>query len=316
MPNKTKIRFQNPNFRRKLQEARDYKRYYKKIPETKMGIFLAFLHLDSIFGKTIAFMIFLLFIYFIYAPNFLTVKRVEISGADANAKPTVEADIKEYFKSSRFWPQSNLLLLSKKNLSIYLISKNKAVTQVAYIGKDFPSNLSVKIEQRYDKFLLKNPNGAYVLSNDGFVDKQLALENLSSTNTPYSGLIPILSEKDEQLYQGQRPQDEEYFKNLNQILSLSEKDGRKITAIEIESFEHANVSANFFEGYQIKFDVNSDLPKIFSQLRLLLKQAGEGRISGVKYIDMRVKDRGYVCYKEALCAQEAPVGTTTPAVLN
>ncbi len=265
-------------------------------------------------GKSLAFAITLLLIYLVYAPNFLTVKNIKIDGAEDREKEYIVNSINDYLASRAFWPQSNLLLLSKKELSAYLTLKNKPVARVISIEKNFPSTLNVKIEKRYDKFLLKNQSGAYTLSNDGLTGKQLRMEDLSETNTPYSNLIPLSSQKNQQFYEGQRPQDAEYFKNLNEILSLSEKDGRKITGIEIESFEQPNISAVFKEGYRIKFDVNSDLQKIFSQLRLLLKQVGVGRINGIKYIDMRVKDKGYVCYKDAACATdkiEVPLDTTT-----
>jgi len=58
------------------------------------------------------------------------------------------------------------------------------------------------------------------------------------------------------------------------------------------------------KGFIIKLDIYSDLEKTLSQLKLLLKEIGEGRMEGLKYIDARLLDKAYVCYKDAKCAQE------------
>ena len=104
-------------------------------------------------------------------------------------------------------------------------------------------------------------------------------------------------------------------KNLNEILYKSEHFlQNSATEIQIETLEHPDLQIITRFGFTIKFDINSDLNKVFEQLKLLQKEIGEARINGIKYIDMRVKDKGYVCYKDALCSQEttAPKATSTP----
>lgn len=313
-----KIRFQNPDFRRKLQQARGYKRSIKKIPATKMGIFLASLGLTGVIAKVATFLALLLLIYLIYAPNFLTVAKVEIRGADGTVKKSILKTIADYSGSKALWPQSNLLLLSKKNLAGYLSQKNLWVNQVIKIEKHFPSSLIVEIERRYDKFLLKSGSGIYVVANDGLVSKQLTLEDLTAASSTLSALVAVNLREEKTFYEKQRLADAGYFDSLNEILNRAQNDLQNpLAGVELENFENPNMAAKTAAGFIIKFDVNSDLAKIFSQLKLLLKDIGESRISGVKYIDMRIKNRGYVCYKDAACARETAViietATSTPS---
>lgn len=316
MFNKTKIRFQNPNFRRKLKTARGYKRSIKKIPSSKLGIFLAFLHLDGLFAKITIFFVLLATVYILFAPNFLTIKHIEILGANKAAKVEIENSIKNFFSSKPFWPQGNLLLLSKNDLSQYLISKSQQTSKVLKIDKDFPSKLIIEIEERFDKFLLKNSQSRYVISNDGLITKQLNLEGLSAATTS-SALIDINLKEEKKFLEKQRASDVSYFENLNQILNKAQSELQNpIAEIELESFEHPDFEARTQSGFFIKFDVNSDLQKTFWQLKLLLKEVGEARINGVKYIDMRIKDRGYVCYKDAKCAEANPISTASSTAVH
>lgn len=315
MFDKTKIRFQNPNFRRQLQQARGYKRSIKKIPSSNLGIFLAFLHLDGLFAKITVFFVLLAAAYILFAPNFLAIKHIEILGVNKTAKVEIENSIKKFFPSKPFWPQGNLLLLSKNDLAQYLVSKSQQTSKVLKIDKDFPSKLIIEIEERFDKFLLKNAQSQYLISNDGLITKQLNLEGLSAAAASYSALIDINLNEERKFFEKQRASDAGYFENLNEILRRTEVELQKpIVAIALENFERLDFEARAEGGVVIKFDINSDLQKIFEQLALLLKDIGEAKIKEVKYIDMRIKDRGYVCYKEAKCAQEnsIPTASSTP----
>ena len=303
-----KIRYQNPNFKNKLRDARGYKREYKKIPEGRMGFFLSYLHLDSLLGKVIAFLLLLATAYVLFAPNFLTIKKIEVPNVSETARVEIKNSAKAFLASKPFWPQSNLLLLSKNGLAGYLVSKNRQTSKVVKIEKDFPSTLIIQINERFDAFLLKTPSATYIVSNDGQITRQLSFEDFNSTTSPYSTLIGLNLAEDRAFYEMQAVSDSAYFEAVDEILSRMRGEFQNpITAMNVESFERSDFEAKTQKGYIIKFDANSDLAKIFTQLNLLLKEVGDSRISGVKYIDMRIKDRGYVCYKDAACAQEASV---------
>lgn len=311
-----KIKYQNPQFRRKLQAARGYRRQIKQIPSSKLGIFLAFLRLDSAMAKIFLFITLVLLIYLVYAPNFLTIKNIYIQGANGEAAESIKQSVNDYLSSRSFLPQSNLLLISKKGLADYLISKNPLVKKIISVKKDFPSSLNVEIDERFDKFLLKNVQRIYIISNDGLITKQISLDGLNATATADSALIGINSNEDKIYLEGQRVGDAGYFENLSEIVNKAQSELQNpITGIILENFERPDLEARTQSGFVIKFDINSDLQKTFWQLKLLLKEVGEARMNGVKYIDIRIKDRGYICYKDAPCAREQTIQTasSTPA---
>lgn len=311
-----KIKYQNQNFRQKLKQARGYKRPYKKIPETKVEFFLSMFHLDTFLGKTVAVIVFLALIYIIYIPNFLRIKTVEILGISEVNKPLILKSIEEYFSLNPFIPKRNFLFFSKRGLKNFLAEKNTLVEKVLEINKDFPNKIVIQISERYNKFILQNTNSSYIVSNDGLIVKQLSSEDLNNLSTStLQSLLTLNIKQNNAFYENQKATNDDFFENLNQILNKANSELQNpITQISIENFEHPNFEVKTKKNYTIKFDINSDIQKTFEHLALLLKDIGEDRINGVKYIDMRIKDRGYVCYKDALCASDAlpEKASTTP----
>ncbi|MBI3231764.1 MAG: hypothetical protein HYZ51_01645 [Candidatus Doudnabacteria bacterium] len=319
MPDKTKIRYQNPSFRRKLQQARGYKRPAKKIPQSKMGIFLAKLGLGSYSSKFCAGLLLIVFVYIIFVPNFLNIKTIKIIGLETRAQENALVAVGNYLSSKPFWPQKNLLLLSIKDLSRSLTAKNFGISKVIQIKKVYPSALELYLSERYDKFLLKNLSGVYIVSNDGLIVRQLGLEDSARINpsSTISSLVTINLSQNQIYYEKQAVSDAKYFENLNEFLSLAKNQiNNPILKISLQSFDRPDIEAITSAGYIIKFDINSDASKVFSQLKLLLKETGEAGVSGIKYMDMRIKDRGYICYKDAACANASPAATTTPNIIE
>jgi pilus assembly protein TadC len=74
-----KIRFQKSGFRKNLEEARNYKRQTKKIPETSLGIFLNTVGLGTIWAKIFFALILVFIVYLVFFPNWFTIKTVSYS---------------------------------------------------------------------------------------------------------------------------------------------------------------------------------------------------------------------------------------------
>lgn len=315
-----KIKYQNPHFRQKLQQARSYRREIKKIPSGFVEFFLAFLHLNTFLGKTAAGIGLLLIIYIVYAPNFLTIKTIEIHGSAEPVQATVLKSINEYLISNPLRPQRNFLLLSKNGLANFLTTKNYYVEKVLKIEKKFPDKIIVEIEERYDKFLLKTPENVYVLTDDGLVSRELKNETADPpTTSPPTNLIPLSVKENRAFTKTQAAADAAYFEHLNRIINgINQSLATQVTEIRLENFARSDLEVETQKGFVVKFNITSDLDKVFKQLKPLLRDVGEARISAIKYIDMRIKDRGYVCFKDAACAVETQPkwASTTPDQIN
>lgn len=308
-----KIKFQNPNFRKKLQDARGYKRIAKNIPQTKWGMFFGKIGLSSLRYKIYAGLVLVLAIYFFYVPNLFSVKTVQISGVNEAESESVEKTARDYLAVRFPWSQSNLVLLSKKRLSDYLLKKSGYVSQIVQIGKDFPNTLKVAVSGRYDQFLMQTPASAYIVSNDGLVTKQLSSQEVYASSSEPSPLLPLILKREEIFYENQKAFEGWYIQNLNAFMALLRTQLNSETkSIILENTESPEVEIKTQYGWSWYFDINSDINKTVSQGALLLKDIGQARIHSIKYIDMRINDKGFVCYLDAECAREPqPVQATT-----
>ena len=297
----SKIRFQHMGFKKRLQLARGYKRPIKKIPETAWERFLSVLRLDSALAQIVVVLAILLAAYLIYVPNFFYLKTLEIQGLEGEPKTAVEKDLQAFFKVHLFWPQKNLLLLSRGKLSSYLQTQTPDVAKVDLVQKDYPNTLIIKITQRVQRYLLTAEGGDYVVSNDGLIMGELA--NSSAGSSSGLSLINISIQNLPQTEAGQKilsPQLISAIDFYNE--NLNKQPGFEPANFELNGPEEPDLTVNMKAGPKLVFDIKSDLNQTFSRLKLLLAQIGSVDQNKLYYVDMRISNRGYVCYTNTACA--------------
>jgi len=309
----SKIRFHHQGFKKRLQEARYYKRSARTLPEGKWGSFLFKIGLGSWPAKFLATCLALFTIYLIYIPNFLFVKTLRIENVEGEYKVEAEKTLNAYFNKNFFWPQKNLLLLSKVSLKNYLEKNSAKISAVKTIQKDFPSTLILNLEPRVDQYLLtaEDTRYQYIISNDGLVVASLLeAQSTSSLNK----LLKISVKRMEEPANGQRILDD----RLISAISLISQNLQTQTNLELDSFElfgltEPDLTVNTKNGFKILFDVKLDAKEILERLRLLLGQISEADKQRLYYLDMRIVNRGYVCYKNTACALASPIASSTPS---
>lgn len=305
-----KIRFQNLNFKRRLEQQRSYKRSPRALPQTAWGIFLVKIGLGSWVSMFGVLLIFLLLIYIVFVPNVFFIKQVRITGADGQNLASIETSINSFLNKKIPWQQKNLLLLSKNNLNNYLIKNNQKVLKVNKITKDFPSTLILDIDVRLDKFAIQTSASFFSVSNDGLVTS--VVEPNASGTLP-SNLILIKLNKAESLTVGHAALPE---KNADFILKLQyQMPG--LLRFETDYYQLTNLQSpdlivHFKNDFKILFDLNSDFNKSFGRLKLLFSQFSDADIKNLQYVDMRFEDRGYVCAKDAPCIRDSKSASSTP----
>jgi len=311
----SKIRFQNPRFRKQLQSAREYKRSPRQLPKTPSGVFLAKIGLGSWISRSITGLVFLLVIYVVFIPNFFFVKQTTVNDSDASGKPGVQNLVQSFINKDIPWPQKNLLLTSKSKLKNFLLQNDKQVLSVDSITKKLPSTLIVSVTPRIDEFeVLTASSTVFSVSNDGLVTGEL-LPNASGTLPTLSYLIKLTDVGNLDLGQSAFNNDK-----INFIESL----GSKLPAVvksqvgyyEISDLVSPYLNVYMSGGLELKFDSTSDINQSLDRLNLLLSQLSPGAIKTLYYVDMRFEGRGYVCYQKTPCANNAPIpnvpATTTP----
>ena len=282
-------------------------------------MFFGKIGLSSLRYKIYAGLVLVFAIYFFYIPNLFSVKTVQISGINETESQSVEKTVRDYLAARFPWSRSNLVLLSKKRLSDYLLKKNAYISQIVLIEKDFPATLKIAIQGRYNQFLMQTPASAYIVSNDGLVTKQLSTSEVYASSSQINGLLSLSLKKEDIYYENQSAFESWYIQNLNMLMALLRTQlNSEPKSIILENTQSPEVEIKTQYGWSWYFDINSDMNKTVFQAGLLLKDIGQARIHSIKYIDMRINDKGFVCYLDAACAREPePVqATTTPPQTN
>ncbi len=310
-----KIKYQNLAFKKRLQKAKNFKRSVRRFPETKWQIFLARCGLNSLTSKLVVFACFVVLIYTIYIPNFLEFKQIILEGSALNNKTEILSTVNSYLNSRHFWPQRNLLLLSKKGLADYLTKNNDSILRVTNVKRTFPNTLTIKIDPRLEQFLVTAGQAKFIVSNDGLVLKKISPQDLTGTSTLYSNLIKInlSTDKDYGLYQNIASED--WLNEVKDIKNgLTKQIGSTPADFKITDFNDPDLIANMPAGYKILFDASSDMLQELNEYKVVWNNLSLDQKNRLYYIDLRIKNRGYVCYKNTECAKETIINpaTTTP----
>jgi cell division septal protein FtsQ len=305
----SRVRFQHRQFKRQLQDARDYKRPVYQTRQTVWQIFFSKIGLGTIRAKIFLIIIIALAIYLAYIPNVFTIKEIQISGATANLQAETADNVKTFFKKNALSGQNNLLLLSKNRLADYLLENNKNISRVDGIRKKFPNRLIINLQPRIAQYLVEANHKSFIVANDGLILEETELTAASSTD---SQLIPFTISQD----LDSMPLRNIFGQNLLQTLQTLNRQLPQITSSRIKSFaaggpDEPDLDVHLDAGYKILFDSKSDLDLTLERLKILLSQISPADLKKLYYLDMRIKNRGYVCFKNTACAVENPTTATT-----
>ncbi len=307
-----KIRFQNSYFQKRLQEARGYKRAKRILPQTQLGVLLAKVGLGSWTARLFTLLILLLLIYAVYIPNIFFIKNIQISGIEASGQAAVATSVQSFLNHRLPWPQKNLFLLSRPGLNDFLIRNNQQILKVDKISKKIPNTLIINIIPRTGAFVIQTLKGNYTISNDGLVSQKLFTDH-STTSSPLN-VVKII--KDVGISPGQKAFDQGRVNFLNGLFKqLPDIVKAPIQSLELTDLDLPDLTVNVQSGLNLFFDLNQDLLTILNQLKELLARQSSAQQKNLYYIDMRFKNKSYLCYKGTACVNDInlskPAATTT-----
>ncbi len=304
MLNKNKIKFQNQDFKKKLVVARTYKRSLKSIRGKSFGGLLEFLSINTLPLKLLTIFLGLGLGYLLLVPNYFTVKNLKI--LELNTTQNSDS-LLTCAKQQIHWPKNNLFLLSTKTLANTLEKNCREISRVEVIQKNYPHTLTLKLHKRYEEFLLTNQSGKYILANDGILLSQLSQTDWDLNASSTHSLIPMtLFNNSEEFYVGQNFSQTNLFIQLEEILkNFKFQFNNPIVKINLADKNFTNTELFTQTGYQIKINFHLINQEFLQNFEDLLNDITSSRISSVKYIDLRVAKKAYVCYKDAVCAQNS-----------
>lgn len=308
----TKIKYQNLKFKKELERARQYRRMPRRLPKTALEYFCEKIGLNSLKAKLLVLLVIGLLFYLTFVPNFFFIKNVEIEGSNLQHKPEHEAAINTYLNHSKIWPQKNLRLLNVNGLKQALLTDEWAA-KVEKIKKNWPDRLHIQLVERREFVLVETPNRRMIFSDDGHY-----LKTLDAGDTPPINLVKIISQ--EELTSNQNLSTE----NLKLISILQERIPEicrsTITYYTLNPTTNPDLEVNTAAGYKLFFDTNSDANETLDNLSVLLGKLSPNDKNRLAYIDLRIKNKAYVCYKDTACTQMArfqpPTNTGTSTSSN
>ncbi len=328
-------RFQDRQFTQKLNEARNYKRHARYIPEHPVDLFLSRVGLGTRWTQILAGLVVLGLLYLVYIPNFLSVQQVSVKGLDETNKTIAEGAAKQSISNAPFYnPQNNLIFLSESRIKA-AVESVPGVYKVTQVKKDFKSkNLIIEAAPKYERFLVSDGEKVFDIYNEGTLKAPAGIAQSDFAGTSNPSMLKVI------LPTAVNPQEHERFFSAELVQSLEiiagglkdipasplkqifagmlstkqilNEDGSTTTEtsnelpLPIKSSEiraELEKNGNPQQTFQVIFDTESDLPDTIKRLNLLLSQTPPDRYKNLYYIDMRLKNRGYICLIGAPCAK-------------
>jgi hypothetical protein len=189
-----KIRFQNRQFNQKLQQARTFKRISKPIPDSAFEKLLDSFGLGGRLAQIGVGLLVLGILYFVYAPNFLTLQNITVEGLSDADRNLVEASIRDSIANTPFYnPQRNLLFLSSARINEATFAI-PSVFKIDKISRDYKTkSLKVVVQAKHERFLVRSLDKVFDIYNDGTIKGLAGLDRNAweTTQNPNMAKIDI-----------------------------------------------------------------------------------------------------------------------------
>ncbi len=330
-----KVRFQHRQFTQKLDKARNFKRTPRALPETKFDEVLSKIYLGNRWSQIAAGLGILGILYLVYAPNFISVKAINVEGIPQSEQKLVEASVRDAISKTPFYnPQNNLVFLST-DLVKSAAMKVSGIYDIKSVKKDFQTKeIRIAAIPKTERFLVSDDSKVYSVFNDGSFDEvtgmsvqqwnelanpqiiklkihgnhngELAIgspflqdslrDSLEVTNKSISG---ITGSSLDYILLGQAGDESISLSEANVVQSESEALQTPISSPELRVVMKKGIDKT--KTFTIIFDARADLHSAVDRLNLLLSQMPPDRYVNLGYIDMRIENRGYVCLINSKC---------------
>jgi cell division septal protein FtsQ len=304
-------RFNTPDYKRKVNAARRYKRERPKIlenPERSATI-------RHWLISTAAIIVVGGIVYLVYFAPLLKINSLVLKGANGDLAPQIQNQFNQFINSSRYaLPQKNILLFSSASFATEL-RKDGLVEPSVLVKKQLWHSVKVTVTQRVPEFVMVisgNTGGRLLLSNDGYVTSIL-----QPTDTEPSGLALITDDSNDDANNLPAPASAALNQRQMQFIVFMQNNLSADAQVQAASYEISSRQSEYLivhasGGYQLMFDMGMD-PKIAMQrLQTVLQQPAEQNRASIAYIDLRFDPKVYTCAVGQPCATLPYVIPTMP----
>lgn len=292
-------RFRGREFRRKLKKASTYTRKAASLEEPRFDALRSLLRSRAV--RSLLLLVALAGIYYLVFSSYFLVKKVSVT--TEGVQPGAIAEVLQSLRRHRtfFVPKNHILLLTKDSLLEALRTTVPEIKGITYYRRHWPDWIELGIEQREARYVWQSGENFYFIDQDGipFAKLQNYFPELYTQE-----LIVDRAAADVKL--GEQLEAREHLAFIENL--KSEWDGQifqtKIAGFSIPGALSSDVFARTAFGFEVYFDLERGVSAQLSSLKLLLElEIRPETYNGLSYIDVRLPNVAYYCYKDALCAK-------------
>ncbi len=303
-PNEKTKRFHTPAYKKRMNDARRYKRRQSVVPTEEIIARKKWLKMIPVFLGVA------LLIYLVYFASFLQVRSLDMHGADDTLQQQTQTTFNTFLGHYHaLLPERNILFFSKQRF-IQVVAVEGLVGSVQSVQKKYWHSIDLTVIQRVPAYLLQTPTNAYVISNDGFVSA-----TLQPTDPMPQGLPIITDASTESLQNGGRvfsASQSSFLMAIQNNLQAAAQTTAQSYTIDAKSSEFITVITA--AGYKILLDTIGNASTELGYLQRVLAQRGNS--NHLAYVDLRFDPKAYVCDTGQPCAamlSSSPITTPTPS---
>nr|AIA16753.1 POTRA domain, FtsQ-type [uncultured bacterium] len=293
-----KRRFGSYEFRTRVREAANYKRAFTIGRHNWHERLLARVGLASKFGRRALIIAIVIIIYYLFFSSKFAISNFEISGNTEISTDQIQTSLESYSNSRFiFVKKNNFFLMTHGRISKALISNIPKIKTVE-TERIWPNTIKISIQEHVPGFVIKSNEKLFLVDDEGVVVSPI---------TDPKALLVVEDQLTEDFASG------EVLRNSKLsafVLSMHKQWSTKIsTPISLVKFpgkESSEVQFVSREGWSVMFDTSKSAVDLLNQLAVLLnKQVPIKDRINLAYIDLRLENKAYYCFKAAPCAQQA-----------
>jgi len=292
-----KRRFGTKDFQIRVKQAANYKRVFAMGRSSGYQKFFAMLGLKSKFWRSIAVIVLLVVLYFLFFSSKATVSKIDVSGNSQISTQQIQDTISNATDSKLFLiKKSNFFLMSESRIKKILVTNIPKIKDVT-TERIWPDTVKIKITEHIPGFVIKSDNKYFLVDEDGIVVSQI--------EDPKNMLVV-----EDQLIEDFATGEVLHNNKLSAfVLSMRKQWPSKIsTPISVVKFpgkESNEVQFVTSESWAVWFDTSRPVAEVLADLSVLLsKQIAAKDRPNLAYIDLRLNKWAYYCFKAAACSQQ------------
>ncbi|KKW29463.1 MAG: hypothetical protein UY73_C0017G0005 [Parcubacteria group bacterium GW2011_GWA2_52_8] len=304
-------RFRRPEFQQKLRAARSFER---KTPPRPTGFWQGLLRsigLHTPWRQLSVLLGFGIIAYFSFFSSVFLISKVEVGEGGFSAEQLSEIVAGMRDRRVYLVPSNHLLLINRDSVLRALQTEIPQIRSVTSFSRTGLGSIRLGLEERESKYVWQSGEDYFLLDQDGVV-----FQRVLNYDPPVYPELLLVDRSAQPVVVGDNVDAGRLMELVTELVALWPD---VVAQTSYQSFSFPGVaSLDIFVrtgiGFQVYIDVERSVTAQLRSLNLLLtREIKPETYAGLSYIDLRLPDVAYYCYKDAPCAPEN--ATSTQAII-